>query len=113
MIDKKIVLGVLLVFGASVYYGTTLLKKEAPKVVMVKKSNLFPQVINVEGMVCTGCELNLEKSVKSLPGIIRVKASHKEKNVKVEFDKSQTNIDEIMKKIVKIGYKPTKSKDSN
>ena len=113
MIDKKIIAGILIVVGALIYYGTTLLKKEAPKVVMVKKSNVFKKVIEVEGMTCVGCEVTLEKSVKSLPGIISFKASAKDNNAKVEFDKSQTNIDEIMEAIGKTGYKPTKAKDAN
>lgn len=62
-------------------------------------------VITVKGMTCSGCEFNVEKAVKKLNGIIKVKANHKKEKAHVSFNEGQVKIDEIMQVINKTGYK--------
>lgn len=61
--------------------------------------------ITVKGMTCSGCEFNIEKAVKKLKGIIKVKADHKAGKAHVLFKEGQVKIDEVMQAINKAGYK--------
>jgi mercuric ion transport protein len=63
--------------------------------------------IPVSGMTCSGCELQVEEEVKTLEGIILVKASHTDKNTIVQFDQSKVNLDKIVEAINKTHYKAT------
>jgi copper chaperone CopZ len=63
--------------------------------------------ITVKGMTCSGCEFNVEKAVKKLNGIIKVKANHKKGKAHVLFKEGQVTIDEVMQAINKAGYKAT------
>ncbi len=61
--------------------------------------------ITVKGMTCSGCEFNVEKAVKKLNGIIKVKADHKKGKAHVFFKEGQVKIDDVMQAINKAGYK--------
>lgn len=61
-------------------------------------------VLTVTGMKCGGCETNISDKLKTLDGILSVSASHKDNKVEVEFDPSQTDIDEIEDTIIDIGF---------
>ncbi len=65
-------------------------------------------IIPVEGMTCSGCELNIEKAVKKLDGIIKVKADHQKGEVNIKFEKGKVNINDMVKAINKTGYKVIK-----
>jgi copper chaperone CopZ len=95
------------------YYSKSIVPQNKSIIVLVKASNILKREILVEGMTCMGCELSVESSVKLLPGILNIKASSGNKNVKVEFDKSLTSIEEIMDAIGQTGYKPMKYKEIN
>lgn len=62
--------------------------------------------IRVEGMHCHGCEMLIQLSVKELPGVARVEASHADGLVTVEFDEGAVTLDEIKKVIEREGYRP-------
>ncbi|OHX36862.1 mercuric reductase [Methylomonas sp. LWB] len=59
----------------------------------------------VTGMKCGGCENNIVGKLSAVPGVIAVKASHTEKRVDVEYDPTQTDLDEIEDTIVEAGFK--------
>jgi copper chaperone len=61
--------------------------------------------LTVTGMKCGGCENNLTTKLSSLSGIISVKASHQAKQVDIEFDPSQIDLDEIEDTISDAGFK--------
>lgn len=61
-------------------------------------------VLTVTGMKCGGCETNISDKLKTLDGILSVSASHKDNKVEVEFDPSQTDIDEIEDTIIDAGF---------
>jgi copper chaperone CopZ len=63
------------------------------------------EVIRTVGMHCSGCEMNAREFVSELPGIKKVKANHKNGEVKVEFDEKKTSLEDIKKKITEAGYK--------
>lgn len=62
--------------------------------------------IPVEGMTCTGCELNVENAVKKFDGIIQADADYKKGEVYVKFEKGN-----IINSINKAGYKANKPKE--
>lgn len=72
--------------------------------VKIDKSNVLKAVINVKGMTCEGCEATIQSNVSKIPGVVSVKASHVDENTIIEYDKSQTNPQEIEKVISETGY---------
>lgn len=62
-------------------------------------------VIPVEGMTCGGCEQTIQEGVGKLPGVSRVRASHKEKKAWVSYDAARVQPQRIIEEIVKLGYR--------
>ena len=60
-------------------------------------------------MVCTSCEIRIEKAVKKLKGVKLVKASYRKSVVTIEFDSSICTRTEIIVSIKKAGYNVDKS----
>jgi copper chaperone CopZ len=56
-------------------------------------------------MVCGHCELAIQDAVRKLPGIAKVKASKRKKEVSAAFDRALTTADEIMAAVSSTGYK--------
>ena len=61
-------------------------------------------IVNVEGMMCGGCEKRIENGLSTIKGIKKVKANHEDGTVKIEY-KKELNMDEVKAKIEDIGYK--------
>ena len=61
-------------------------------------------IINVEGMMCGGCEKRIQNSLKNIEGVQEVIANHTENIVKVV---SNENVSEniLKSKIEDIGFK--------
>ena len=70
----------------------------------IADENVLKMRFEISGMTCTGCEKTIAKSVKELPGIVEVEASHKDSVAYVKFDKSQTTIEDITASINEKGY---------
>ena len=60
--------------------------------------------LTVTGMKCGGCENNVTTKLKSLNGVKSASASSKDKEVKVEFDATITNLEAIGQAIAEVGY---------
>lgn len=60
--------------------------------------------IQVQGMVCGGCERALKNKLESLDGIQLAKPSHLKKLVVVEFQPDVISIEQIKNTIVSAGY---------
>ena len=58
-------------------------------------------IINVEGMMCSGCENRIQNAVKAMPNVSDVIASHTDGTVKVIGDVDITSIKE---KINDLGF---------
>lgn len=70
------------------------------------KDNRYEKVVfAVGGMTCDNCERHVESVVSDLKGVTGIKASYKDSKAVVTYDKSQTNIDQIRRKIDSTGYK--------
>jgi len=60
--------------------------------------------LTVTGMKCGGCENNVTTKLSALSGVISVKASHQAKEVIVEYDPLQIDLDEIEDTILGAGF---------
>ena len=58
-------------------------------------------IINVEGMMCSGCENRIQNAVKSMPNVSDVIASHTDGTVKVIGD---VDIESVKEKINDLGF---------
>ena len=87
------------------YWGDTFIKSDKPDYI-IEKSKLERTVINIEGMTCKACEATIEKVTKDVQGVGKAQVSHKNQNAIIEYDKTETNINEILKAIGTTGYKP-------
>jgi copper chaperone CopZ len=72
--------------------------------IVVAPENMGAISFDVEGMTCTGCEAAVERSVKSLEGIIEVKASHETGKTTVRYDTSRIGEGELKAGIESAGY---------
>jgi len=59
-------------------------------------------IINVEGMMCQGCENRIKNSLKVMEGIKEVIANHKEKTVTIVGE--SVDIDKVKERIEDIGF---------
>lgn len=62
-------------------------------------------ILHVEGMTCAHCEIAIKDAVRKLPGIKKVKASKRKKEVVAEYDPAQVSDDQIKKAIDDTGYR--------
>jgi copper chaperone CopZ len=60
--------------------------------------------LQVSGMKCGGCENNLTTKLSALNGIFSVKASHQDKQVHVDYNPDEIDIDEIEDTITDAGF---------
>ena len=95
------------------YWGDALIKSERTQTVVTNKSDLFKKTIQIKGMTCASCEATVEKVAMDIDGVVSAKASTKNKNAVIEFDKSKTDMHSIMKAIATTGYKPLGYEDKN
>ena len=64
-------------------------------------------ILQVTGMKCGGCENNLNRTLSTLPGVVRVQASHQHQQVDIEFDPEQISLDDIEDAISAAGFSVT------
>ena len=80
-------------------------------IVATNNTHIQTVKLNIEGMVCSGCEENINHSVNKIDGVTNVSTSFEEGTSIIEFDTTKTNIDEIKKVIQSKGYLITNTKD--
>jgi len=106
---KKIFMGIvtaLVVAGAFVL----VMQESKPKEIVIDKANVVKKTVNMSGMTCEACEIAIEKVSKN-PGVVKIEASSPDQKAVVEFDKTQTDIQTIMKAIELKGFKPVSYED--
>jgi len=60
--------------------------------------------LHVNGMKCGGCEATLKNKLSELPGILTVTPSHQHKQVIVEFEPEDIDIETIEDAIIDAGF---------
>ena len=66
--------------------------------------------IPVSGMTCANCAMNIERSVKKLPGIVEANVNFAAETATVAFDIHDVAVPDIVEKIHKAGFKVGASK---
>ncbi|MBN1786738.1 MAG: heavy-metal-associated domain-containing protein [Candidatus Methanofastidiosa archaeon] len=59
----------------------------------------------VEGMGCDGCASNIQKALRSLPGVISASVSFASKKAEVAFDADAVDVNALVTAIDNLGYK--------
>lgn len=64
-------------------------------------------ILNVEGMVCTGCEKRVENSLKEIKNVKEVTANHENNKVIIKME-DEADINEIKDRIDELGFEVKK-----
>lgn len=114
-IQTKKFLGIVTVFAglmlAFPMYASVFFTKTTNQTIVKDNSNIQTAEFKINGMTCSGCEEHVNNEVNKLTGIIETTVSYENGNAIIEFDQTQTNIDEIEKVIGKTGYSVTDKKE--
>jgi copper chaperone CopZ len=62
------------------------------------------RVVGGQKMHCGGCENTVQFTLKQLPGVQQVEASHKTQLLKLMFDRQHTDLERIQQELDLIGY---------
>lgn len=108
--NKKVLFGLLA--GILITVGAYILvtQEPMPKEVVIDPANVVRKTVNMSGMTCEACEIAIEKVAQD-KGVVKIKASSPNQTAIVEFDKTQTNIETIMKAIAMKGFEPVSYED--
>jgi len=105
----KTFLAIVTVFAAVMlsfpYWGDAFISTNK-QAISIEKQNLQKIEIDIEGMTCKACEATIEKVVLEAGAVGSVKASAKNKNALISFDKNKLSVDDLAKAIATTGYKP-------
>mgnify|MGYP000068220805 CR=1 FL=1 len=61
--------------------------------------------LKIEGMHCTGCSSRLEKVLNNIDGVESATVSFEEKQARITYNESQTDIEQIKQAIQDAGFK--------
>lgn len=86
--------------------------EQVPKEIVINPKNVVTKTVNMSGMTCEACEIAIEKVSKDT-GVVKVTASSPDQKAVVKFDKTQTDINTIMKAIEIKGFKPVSYEDED
>ena len=65
---------------------------------------MMRKVLKVEGMTCQHCVQTVSETVGKMTGVQKVAVNLVQKEVTIEFDESQTKLDEVSTQIVEAGF---------
>ena len=104
---KGFLIGMTLFASISVtfpYYSDIFYPDNKKEVAINNQSNIQKIIVKIEGMTCESCENHVTHSVNELTGILNVNTSYADGNTIVEFDKTQTTIEDIKEAVNATGY---------
>ncbi len=61
-------------------------------------------ILNVEGMTCQHCVQTVSETVGKMAGVEKVQVDLDQKKVTVEYDESQSQLNDISTRIVEAGF---------
>ena len=99
--------GLMLAFPT---YAHVFFPKTENQTIITDQSKIQTAEFKINGMTCAGCEEHVNHEVNKLTGIIQTTVSYENGNAIVEFDQTQTAIDELEKAISKTGYSVTEKR---
>ena len=62
------------------------------------------KTIQMEELVCPMCVQKIETALRRAPGVISATVLYNASKTKVEFDETQTSLEELMRVITGLGY---------
>lgn len=65
------------------------------------------RVTGEQTMHCGGCESSVKFTLKQMPGVLDVEASHKTQLIKLTFDPQSTDLERIQQELGWVGYEVT------
>ncbi len=74
------------------------------------KSDFNPESrteLALEGMTCASCAMRIEKGLKKVPGVIDANVNLATEKASVVYDPTQTNLEQMVKKVEAVGYRAT------
>lgn len=92
------------------YYSHIFFPDNKKQVIIIDNNNIQNVEIKIEGLTCDACQNHVDFAVNELNGILSVKTSYEDENTIIEFDTTQTSIQQIHQAINSTGYKPIKNK---
>lgn len=115
-LQSKKFLGIVTLFAfvmiAFPHYSGIFYPKTANQLTVVNQSDLKTTDFKISGMTCASCEEHVNHEVNKLNGIVSSKASYKNGNAIIEFDRTKVNATKIEKAINSTGYKVTDKKEN-
>ena len=97
----KVLMGIVAAVIIAVAGYLLVTYEEQPKI--IDPVNVVKKTVNMSGMTCRSCEIALER-ISENTGVVNVKASSPEQKAIVEYDKTQTDIQTIIKALEMKGY---------
>ncbi|MBL4585989.1 MAG: mercuric transport protein MerTP [Flavobacteriales bacterium] len=113
---KGFLIGMTLFASVSIafpYYSGIFYSDNSKQVVISDKSTIRSIEVSIEGMTCDACENHVNHAVNELSGIIGVTSSYANANTVVEFDETQTSIEDIEAAVNSTGYKAIGTKQTS
>ena len=62
------------------------------------------KTIQMEELVCPMCAQRIETALQKAPGVVSASVLYNASKAKVEFDETQTSLEELMRVITALGY---------
>jgi copper chaperone CopZ len=116
-LQTKPFLGIVTVFAlimmAFPFYSEIFYPNTEKQLIVVDKSDIKTTEFKIDGMTCASCEEHVNHEVNKINGIVNSKASYKNGNAIIEFDRTKSNEIEIEKAVNSTGYKVTDKKEIN
>jgi len=110
---RGFIIGMTLFAAVSItipFYSHIFFPDNKKEVIIINNNYIQEIEIKIEGMTCDACQNHVDFAVNELNGIVSVKTSYEDKNTIIEFDTTQTSIQQLIQAINSTGYKPLKNK---
>ena len=65
---------------------------------------IIKRILKVEGMTCQHCVETVSETVTKMEGVEKVYVNLEQENVRVEYDESKTQLEDISVQIIKAGF---------
>ena len=62
------------------------------------------KTLHIKGMTCAACSANIERNISKEEGIVKASANLATGKLTVEYDPEQTNVEQFIKIIEKLGF---------
>lgn len=112
--QSKLFLGIVTVFAILMMtfpsYSYIFYPEVKSDASIVSEKDKRTVVCEVEGMTCESCSEHINRAVNQVEGIANVSTSYENGTSIVEFDRTRTNLEEIVQAIDETGYTVTGTK---